>query len=86
MQAGWQSLGHPVLVVLSGLDYTAREFEAWVSGDAARRALLEGVGTSVVRCPDADHTFSGRAAGAEVARHTLAWLAQLGTAARPSHG
>lgn len=77
MQDGWRSMASPVLVVLSERDYTAREFEAWVAGDAARRALLARAGTSLVHCSGADHTFSGQAASAELARHTLAWLARL---------
>jgi exosortase A-associated hydrolase 1 len=85
MEVGWRSMERPLLLVLSGLDYTAREFEAWSGGDAARRALLERVGTSVVRCPGADHTFSGQAAGEVLARHTLAWLAQLDTGAQAPH-
>jgi hypothetical protein len=69
---GLTRFGGEVLVILSGNDYTAREFSdaqsnsmAW--GRAlghARTELLEG----------ADHTFSDRAWKERVAEVTAAWI------------
>ena len=71
----------PVLLVLSGQDYTAREFVEWTRAVPALRGFDHG--TRVTRCdvPAADHTFSTALWRAEVERATLAWLTRVGARA-----
>jgi uncharacterized protein len=72
-----RALDRPVLLFLSGRDFTAREFEAWVGADPERGTLLRR--PFVQSCPlaDADHTFSTRKWHDAVAQRTLRWLQQL---------
>lgn len=74
MEDGWRRCALPTLIVLSGNDYTAREFEGWVWATPARTALLSRKGTTVDRLLGADHTFSGRALRQRVAEITIEWL------------
>lgn len=68
--------GRPFLVMLSGRDYVAREFEqavtdpAWADVPQARNAS---------HMADADHTFSSAKWRDEVARQTVSWLQALAT-------
>ncbi|NMG47421.1 hydrolase 1, exosortase A system-associated [Azoarcus communis] len=70
--------GRPFLVMLSGRDYVAREFEqavtdpAWADVPQARNAS---------HMADADHTFSSAKWRDEVARQTVSWLQALATKA-----
>ena len=57
MEDGWRRFSAPILVILSGNDYTAREFEGWVAGSGSRKALLARGSTTLARLPEADHTF-----------------------------
>jgi hypothetical protein len=74
MEDGWRRCIVPILIVLSGNDYTAREFEGWVGAAPARKAMLSRKGTTVRRLPDADHTFSSRALRERVTETTIEWL------------
>lgn len=76
-EEGWRRFDRPVLLVLSGNDFTAREFESWVAAAPARRALRDGARTQCVAFADADHTFSDHAARDAVAAATLAWIGRL---------
>ena len=74
MAAGLARYRGPVLLIMSGRDLTAREFEdAAAASDTWRRLLGE---PRVRRCDlgDADHTFSRRAWRDTVAQWTVAWL------------
>ncbi|MCC6193663.1 MAG: hydrolase 1, exosortase A system-associated [Burkholderiales bacterium] len=74
MEAAWRGFRRPMLVFLSGNDFTAREFEDWVAGGRRRRALLADPLTEVARFADADHTFSDRASRDAVAAKTIEWI------------
>lgn len=74
MRSGWQ-LPIAKLVLLSGRDLTAREFEDVRAADA-RWALGPDVGR-LVQFNDADHTFSSARWRDEVARSSGQFLAQL---------
>jgi len=80
MHDGWMRFQRPILWMLSGRDYTAREFEQWVAQDVERRRLLDGRFSTVFRCNDADHTFSEPRAAAAVAARTIEWIAQISRA------
>ena len=77
MEDGWRRFRRPTLVLLSGNDLTAREFEAWVASDRGRRELLAEPLTQGVSLRDADHTFSDRAARDAVAAKTVEWISRL---------
>ena len=80
MAAAWRAFGGSILLVLSGRDYTAREFSEHAAGDAGWAAAMRQVPALVHHLPQADHTFSGAEASAEVELLTLGWLNGLGAA------
>lgn len=72
MAHGLTEAGKPLLVILSGRDYVAREFEQVVRGDLSWSRL-----TNVARQERlelADHTFSSARWRDEVARLTCNWV------------
>lgn len=75
MAQAWRQFGGPVLLLVSGDDYTAREFIDTTGSAPAWRGALSRAGLQRVDLPEADHTFSDRRYGAEVASATSAWLA-----------
>ncbi len=74
MATGWGSFGGNVLLVLSGNDYTAKEFIEYVAMKPNWAGKLEN--PQVVRndVVGADHTFSETAARVKVETLTVAWL------------
>ena len=78
MQEAWSRFRGPVLIVLSGRDYTAREFETWIDADRPRRTLLRSDRTHVVRLPDADHTFAEDSQRRRAEDESVRWLRELG--------
>jgi len=77
MHDGWMRFRRPVLFVLSGRDFTAREFEAWVAQDRARTALLQQTNADVHRSDAADHTFSDARSRDAVTTRTIEWIRRL---------
>jgi len=74
MQQGWERFQRPVLFILSGNDFTAREFEGWVNGERERRRLFQSLQSEILTIENADHTFSNRVSRDEVAHATVEWL------------
>ena len=74
MAQAWQRFTGPVLLVLSGQDYTAREFTEYVGSNAAWRGALSQSNVQRHDMAQADHTFSAQADEQQLARQTLAWL------------
>lgn len=77
MAAGLRGFGGPALLVLSGDDYTAREFSLHVQASPAWQGLLESRGLQREALDDADHTFSDARQSAAVEALTLNWLHTL---------
>ena len=77
MSRAWRDFGGNILLLLSGNDFTAKEFLEYAGMDAAWADLLGC--PNVVRhdLPDADHTFSDTASRARVEAATLEWLRTL---------
>ncbi|WP_157264894.1 hydrolase 1, exosortase A system-associated [Azohydromonas aeria] len=73
MARAWNGFGGELLLLLSGDDYTAKEFLEHCAGDAQWRAALRHARLQRATLPRADHTFSGTAATAWVLERTLAW-------------
>ncbi|MFA9460975.1 hydrolase 1, exosortase A system-associated [Thiohalorhabdus methylotrophus] len=74
MLYGLQRFSKPVLVILSGQDLTAREFEDAVAASTRWREWMAAPCVTTHRIEEADHTFSRRAWRDQVAERTEAWL------------
>jgi len=77
MHDGWTRFRRPLLLVLSGHDFTAREFEQWVAQDDGRRALMRRPDVDIHRSDVADHTFSDAHSRAAVTTRTIEWIRRL---------
>ncbi|MBK5912973.1 hydrolase 1, exosortase A system-associated [Rhodocyclus purpureus] len=77
MRRGLRNFPGETLLLLSGKDYTAREFVEMTSADAEWSALLARAGVTRVELADADHTFSSARWRGEVEAHSRDWLASL---------
>lgn len=64
-----------VLILMSGLDYIAKEFDEVTRSAAAWKGLLEADRVTRVDIADADHTFSKPEAKAKAQGSLLDWLA-----------
>jgi exosortase A-associated hydrolase 1 len=67
----------PTLLILSGEDLTAKEYEARVADSSVWSAWLESEAVTVRRLPEADHTFSRGAWRNQVSVWTRDWLFKL---------
>lgn len=76
MAAGLATLDAPALLILSGDDYTAREFETHCSTSPTWQRLLAAA-CKIRRLPQADHTFSDAPLAGEVQTLTVDWLNEL---------
>jgi uncharacterized protein len=74
MAQAWRRFEGPLLLVLSGRDYTAKEFIDHAGSDAAWLGALEHPRLARRDIADADHTFSDAAARAALEETTLRWL------------
>lgn len=82
MARAWRRFDGPILLLLSGQDYTAREFLDVVVTDPAWRGTLDRPGLARQDLPEADHTFSDAASRRGLEHATGTWLAQGMGAAR----
>lgn len=69
-----QSFPGRTLLILSGDDYTAKEFLEFCQADAQAKQALSGAKLERVDIEDADHTFSSPQQQQAVERVTLSWL------------
>ena len=74
MARGLSAFGGPVLLLLSGNDYTAREFVEYTSNDPEWCANLARPTLTRVDLDGADHTFSSTRDRCRVETATLDWL------------
>jgi exosortase A-associated hydrolase 1 len=74
MLAGLESFRGRVLLILSGNDLTAAEFDNLVRGDRRWLNALRNKGAVLRRIPDANHTFSTRVWRDQVAAWTAEWI------------
>jgi uncharacterized protein len=77
MARAWSNFGGRILLVLSGNDYTAREFEQACASDRQWRGALKRRAVDNVPVPDADHTFSDPVARRKMENAFLSWLSAL---------
>ncbi len=79
MAKAWHGFGGHILLVLSGDDYTAKEFVEHAQTDVAWKNYVGHDQLTRHKIPGVDHTFSNAAARQQVERITLDWIAiQLG--------
>jgi exosortase A-associated hydrolase 1 len=74
MADGLRSFTRPVLLLLSGQDLTAREFEDYARDSVPWRGLLEAPCITRADFDDADHTFSTAEARESAETRTVQWL------------
>ena len=74
MALGLKRFKGPVLLIISGRDLTAREFEDSAARSALWRELLADGRVTRQSLPEADHTFSRRAWRDQVADWSLNWM------------
>jgi exosortase A-associated hydrolase 1 len=83
MAAGLTEAARPLLVILSGKDFVANEFEQVAGADSAWSRVLAKA--TVERLEAADHTFSSAEWRDRVAATTGAWVASLQAAGQSLH-
>lgn len=76
MARGWKNLTGPILLILSGNDYTAKEFLEYAAGAASWRGLLDRPAITRIDIAEADHTFSSQEWRNSVENACLDWLKQ----------
>ena len=74
MAQAWSQFDGPKLLVLSGEDFTAKEFLDTAAADPLWQRNLAQTGVTRFDVPGADHTFSDRAAQRSVETQTWHWL------------
>lgn len=74
MLEGLDRFKGPLMLILSGRDFTARELDELIYGSPEWRAALDDPRVSRLDLPDADHTFSSGAWRKQVADWGLEWL------------
>ncbi len=86
MARQWQRFDGHILLLLSGKDYTAREFEEAVATDPAWQGAMQHIRLRRVDLPDADHTLSDEAGRAACEFATLRWVQVLPATTGPRAG
>jgi hypothetical protein len=76
MEAGLRRFRGPVLLILSGKDLTAQEFNSLVASSPGWQGLLREPRVTRFEMPEANHTFSRRDWREQVLSRTTAWLMQ----------
>ncbi len=83
MAEGLRAFAGPVLLIMSGRDLTAREFEDHAQRDARWAGLLTRPNLTRLDFPLADHTFSSAQWRAQVESATLDWVRRMFAQAPP---
>lgn len=78
MLQGWTRFAGPCLLVLSGNDYTAKEFLEFTQGRPAWQHLLRAADLQLQHLDEADHTFSDLRHKERLQAITLAWARRVG--------
>lgn len=74
MLAGLSRFGGPIMLVMSGRDLIAREFDEWVRGSSGWQEQLKTKSITRHDFVGADHTFSSAAERDQVVNWGLQWL------------
>lgn len=74
MARGWKNFAGPILLILSGTDYTAKEFLEYANSTESWRGALKQPNLTRIDIADADHTFSSQAWRKTVENACNDWL------------
>lgn len=74
MADAWKRFDGPILLVLSGNDYTAREFTEYTSSQSAWTGVLQRPNVTTLNADEADHTFSELAQQLKLEHAVVGWL------------
>jgi exosortase A-associated hydrolase 1 len=77
MADGWRQFSGEILLILSGEDYTAKEFLEFSGANLAWSGLIDAAKVHRIDIAEADHTFSSLALRSAVEELTVAWLDTL---------
>jgi uncharacterized protein len=77
MKQGWAGFDGPVLLILSGDDFTAGEFRELCGSDQHWQALSTGLRVQTHELTQANHTFAREVWRQEVERLSCAWVHAL---------
>ena len=77
MAQAWSEFRHPILLILSGNDYTAKEFLEYTGSSSAWTGALGSRHLKRHSVADADHTFSSAITRALVENCTVDWVKSL---------
>lgn len=77
MARAWATFPGPILLLLSGRDYTAKEFIDSAAAHPAWRDNLARPTVTRLDLAEADHTFSSTPARRQAEEATVAWLSRL---------
>lgn len=77
MATAWHQFPGHILLLLSGDDYTAKEFQEFASIDPAWKNYLNHAHLQRHEVPGVDHTFSGAASRQQAEHLTREWVAAL---------
>jgi exosortase A-associated hydrolase 1 len=83
MAAAFRSFPGQLLLVLSGNDYTAKEFLDCAAADPQWQGSLQRTGLQRLDLPTADHTFSTAVWRTEVEQSIVLWMNQLNQLSQP---
>ena len=86
MAAAWLQFDGELLLLLSGRDYTAKEFSETVASDTAWAGALQHPHLQMQQLAQADHTFSTESARQQAEALTVEWLDATLSRARPGVG
>ena len=77
MATAWHKFPGHIQLILSGDDYTAKEFQEFAQVDPAWKNYLCHAHLHLQEVPDVDHTFSSAASRQQAEKITLEWLVSL---------
>ena len=77
MALAWRHFGWPLLLILSGQDDTAKEFELAAASQKNWAGLIDAENVTRRDYPEANHTFSTRRDRDAVAEATIDWLREV---------
>src|SRR5262249_42102140 len=77
MAEGFDSFVRPVLLIASGRDLTAREFDGLCQSAPRWNDLVARLNVAWTRLPDADHTFSSSSSLRAAIESMVRWIREL---------
>jgi len=77
MAIAWHQFPGQILLILSGEDYTAKEFQEFASANPQWKNYLAHARLQRHEVPGVDHTFSGAASRGQAEKISLEWISTL---------